>query len=78
MKGRIQGAWHNLHDTTMLFAFVLWLCVLPLILWLVVPWLGWQIAVFGAGVAFVLALIACYALCAFPEIVRDHNKGSRG
>ena len=68
MRARIRRVWNEIHDSTMLFALVLWLCGLPFVLLLVVPWLGWQVGLLGAAFTFMVTLLACYVLCIVPKI----------
>jgi glucose-6-phosphate-specific signal transduction histidine kinase len=68
MKSRIRNLWNDVHDTTMLFSLILWLCVLPLVLLVTIPFFGWQGGLVGAVITFVVALVACYAICWFPNI----------
>ena len=77
MNRRIQHLWRNVHDTTMLFTFVLWLCVLPLVLLLTVPFFGWPGGLAGAAGTFIVALIVCYAICFFPTITREEELNAR-
>ena len=67
MNTRIKD-WLQTHDTTMLLSLFLWLCALPLILLLTVPFFGWESGIFIAAVALVGLTLVCYALCYFPKI----------
>ncbi|MCL6554353.1 MAG: hypothetical protein K6W08_14720 [Firmicutes bacterium] len=49
--------------TAMLTGLLLWLCTLPLVGLLVLPWFGARTAVVGALVLLVVIVAACYALC---------------
>ncbi|MBI4674538.1 MAG: hypothetical protein HY741_23070 [Chloroflexi bacterium] len=74
MKARVSSLWSNVHDTTMLLTLVIWLCALPFILLLTIPFFGWQRGILAAASAFFLALVVCYALCYFPKIsVEDES-----
>ena len=71
-------AWLQTHDTTMLLTLFLWLCALPFVLLLTVPFFGWQLGVLAAAIALFIALIICYALCYFPKIsVEDKSNVTR-
>jgi len=46
-------------------SLLLWLCTLPLIGVLVLPWFGARVAAVVAGVLLVASATACYAICAW-------------
>jgi len=51
-------------DTTpMGLALMLWFCSLPLVLILVLPFFGWQVAIWTAVALLVVALIICRGIC---------------
>lgn len=67
--------WLHTYDTTMLLTLFVWLCALPFILLLTVPFFGWQLSILAAIIALVVVLIVCYALCYFPKIaLRQEEK----
>lgn len=68
MKARIQKIWSGIHDTTLLLTLVIWLCGLPFILLLTIPFFGWQMGLLAAAIALFVALLICYAICYFPRI----------
>jgi len=73
MKRRLRNLWIGLRDTTLFFTLLMWLCVLPFVLLLTVPFFGWQGGVIGAIITFVAALIGCYIICAYPQISSRRN-----
>ena len=73
MKSHFRNLWNNLHDTTMFLTIVLWLCVLPLVLWLTIPFFGWQGAGVSAAITLVAALVACYGICTFSKIPSEEE-----
>ena len=66
--------WLQTHDTTMLLSLFLWLCALPLILLLTVPFFGWELGIFIAAIALVGLTLVCYALCYFPKIAPNQEE----
>jgi uncharacterized membrane protein YqjE len=53
-------------DTPVIVAVFIWLCLLPLVAWLVVPFFGWEAGFAVAAVLLVLALSLCWLLCLGP------------
>jgi len=51
------------HTSWMLTSLLLWLCSLPLVGLIVLPWLGPRVAVTVAVALLALAVTACYAGC---------------
>ena len=47
----------------MAVAILIWLCTLPLIGILIVPFFGWQAGLVAAAVLFILAMIVCWGIC---------------
>lgn len=76
MKARILKLRPNIHDTTLLLTLFVWLCALPFILLLTVPFFGWQVGLLAAAVALFAVLIICYALCYFPNIAPRQEEKS--
>ncbi|HZQ10437.1 MAG TPA: hypothetical protein VFD70_27910 [Anaerolineae bacterium] len=71
-------AWLQTHDTTMLLTIFLWLCALPFVLLLTVPFFGWQLGILASAIALLMTLAVCYALCYFPKIyVEDKSNVTR-
>ncbi|GIU94196.1 MAG: hypothetical protein KatS3mg012_0653 [Gaiellaceae bacterium] len=58
-RRRIAGE----HGDTVLLAFVAWLCSLPLVLLLAVPFLGWQVGGILALLWLGVVATACFAVC---------------
>lgn len=73
MKALISSWWSNVHDTTLLLTLLIWLCALPFILLLTVPFLGWQVGILAAAIALFIGLLICYAICYFPTIQVEEN-----
>ena len=44
-------------------ALMLWFCSLPLVLILVLPFFGWQVAIWTVVALLVVALIICRGIC---------------
>lgn len=40
-----------------------WLCCLPIILLLVIPFFGWKVGAIGALVLFGILLVVCFGIC---------------
>jgi hypothetical protein len=51
------------HRETMLLAFMVWLCSLPLVALLVLPFVGFQTAATVALAILLLLLAICWTLC---------------
>lgn len=50
--------------TPMGMALLLWVCTLPLVLILILPFFGWQVAIGTAVALLAVALIMCRLICA--------------
>jgi hypothetical protein len=61
---------HRAWSDEMLLALAVWLCSLPLVALLVIPWLGWQIAFMAVVVLLIVALLACWGASG----VRDRER----
>ncbi len=68
MSERIRAIASGFHDTTMLLALVVWMCAVPLVLVLTLPFFGWQGGLTAAVVTFLLALALCWVVCLYPQI----------
>ncbi|MGH2359165.1 MAG: hypothetical protein ACRDGM_01305 [bacterium] len=53
--------------TWMLTGLLLWLCSLPLIGLLVLPWFGARVALIVAGVLLGVMVAACYVICGWQS-----------
>lgn len=51
------------HEPWMLTSLLLWLCTLPLVGLLVLPWFGTRAAVLTAAALLVASVAACYGVC---------------
>jgi len=56
------------HASSMLTGVLLWLCSLPLIGLLVLPWFGARVALVVALALLAVTVSACYALCAWRAV----------
>jgi hypothetical protein len=54
---------HSDHTTSMLTGLLLWLCTLPIVGLLILPWLGTRVAVGVAVSLLIVTVTTCYALC---------------
>ncbi len=55
--------WRESHSDTMALTIVLWLCSLPLVALLVVPFFGLKAAAVAAVMLFFLAMAICWGIC---------------
>lgn len=62
-----------LNSDTMVLAFLVWLCTLPLVALLIVPFFGLKAAGSVALVLFLLMLVMCWYLCRWR--VPDSRQG---
>lgn len=62
-------------DTPLITALLVWLCTLPLIALVILPFFGLQVAVAVAAGLLLLALLVCWALCWWPAMA--HRPDSR-
>jgi hypothetical protein len=58
----------------MLLALAVWLCSLPLVAALVIPWLGWPGAVSVAVMLLLVTLMACWGACGWRAFVRSSRR----
>lgn len=65
----------NFHVEDMALALVLWLCSLPLVALLVIPFFGWKAAAFVALVLFLMAMAVCWGICGRFSRRESLNKG---
>ena len=54
-------------DTTLFLTLAMWLCILPLLAILALPFLGWKVTIYLAGFLLVADLVACWFLCTFTD-----------
>lgn len=59
--------------TPLFMALMLWVCALPLVTILVVPFLGWSVAAYLAGFLLLADVLACFILCRF-RLPKEINK----
>ncbi len=53
------------HTAAMTTGLLLWLCSLPLVGLLILPWFGTRVALIVAAALLAVAVTACYGLCAW-------------
>lgn len=63
--------WLDSHSDTMALTIVLWLCSLPLVALLVVPFFGLKVAAVVAVVLFFVAMIICWGICGWKVVNRQ-------
>ena len=78
MKALIANLAQGFHDTTMVLSLALWLCALPIVLLLTVPFFGWQVGIGAAIITLLAALVACWGICFFPKIPNEENANVTG
>ncbi len=49
----------------MVLAIVIWLCTLPLVGLLVVPFFGLKIGLIAAAALFIVAMVICWGVCSW-------------
>ncbi len=54
--------------TWMLTSLLLWLCTLPLVGLLILPWFGARAALMLAGILLVASVTACYGICTWHAV----------
>ncbi len=60
----------------MALALVLWLCSLPLVALLVVPFLGLKVGAIVAVVLFFVSMAICWGICGW-KVYQNYTKDSR-
>lgn len=65
---RARGLLSLIQTTPLLLALVLWLCTLPVLLFIGALFLDWQATLSLVGLALVAELIACWFICKAPVI----------
>jgi uncharacterized membrane protein YqjE len=58
----------------MLLALAVWLCGLPLLTLIVLPWLGWPAALTAAAVLLLAALAACWGACGWKVVASRRRR----
>ena len=53
----------SLHSEDMALALVLWLCTLPLVGLLIVPFFGLKVGAIVAVALFIAAMVVCWGIC---------------
>lgn len=49
----------------MALAFIIWMCTLPLVGLLVVPFFGLKVGLIFAGALFIAAMVICWGVCSW-------------
>lgn len=73
MRAHIRHILNRFHAPTMLLSLMLWLCVAPFVLWLTIPFFGWQGGITAVAIALLLILAACWGICLLPKIPEEAN-----
>jgi hypothetical protein len=63
------------HTSWMVTSLLLWLCTLPVIGVLILPWLGARVALIVAATLLLASVTACYAICTWR--VAEPKRGAR-
>ena len=74
-EGPLRTGQNTDHTSWMLTSLLLWLCSLPLVGLIVLPWLGPRVAATVAVALLALAVTACYAICTWPGIRLKQGRG---
>lgn len=64
-SGAAKASLQTDHTSWMATSLLLWLCALPLVGLLVLPWFGARVAVVVAVGLLVASVTACYGICAW-------------
>jgi hypothetical protein len=56
---------YRFRDTNLFLALMLWLCTLPLVAIIALPFLGLKVTLYLAGFLLLADLVACWFLCNF-------------
>lgn len=56
------------HTSWMLTSLLIWLCTLPIVGLLILPWLGIRVAIVIAAGLLVASVTACYGICSWQVI----------
>ncbi len=63
------------HSSWMLTSLLIWLCTLPIVGLLILPWLGTRVAVVVAAGLLVASVTACYGICSWQVV--GQKRGGR-
>lgn len=69
--------WHDkphypkFQDTTLFLTLALWLCTLPVLALVALPFLGWKMTAYLAGGLLVIDLIVCWFVCTFRLVPKS-------
>jgi hypothetical protein len=58
------------HFDDMALAIIIWMCTLPLMGWLVVPFFGLKAGLVVAAALFIAAMVICWGICGW-KLFRD-------
>lgn len=67
MLAHLRNILNGFHDTTMFLTLMLWLCALPIVLLVTLPFFGWQGGITAAVITFLIVLALCWGICLFPK-----------
>ncbi len=71
MLAGIHNILSGFHDTTLFLTLMLWLCVTPLVLVVIVPLFGWELGIIAVALTLLIALALCWGICVFPKIPEE-------
>ncbi len=71
---RARTQMHTDHSSWMLTSLLLWLCTLPIVGLLVLPWLGTRVAIIVAAGLLVASLSACYGICTWQVVKTERGR----
>ena len=61
-------------DTTLFLTLALWLCTLPVLALVALPFLGWKVTVYLAGGLLVIDLVVCWSMCTFRMVQKSEGE----
>ncbi len=71
---RVQG--QTDHSSSMLTGLLLWLCTLPIVGLLVLPWFGTRVAIVVAAGLLVASVSACYGICTWHVVKTERGRSN--
>lgn len=77
MRTKMHDLLGGFQDTTMFMTLMVWICIVPFVVLFTLPFFGWQGGLTAAVITFIIALIVCWGICAFPQIPVEENSNAR-
>lgn len=71
MFKRFMHILSSIQDTTLFLTVMLWVCVTPLVLVVIVPLFGWEAGLVAVALTLLIALALCWGICVFPKIPEE-------